>query len=94
VNTPERAAAKRALEEFYGADVPDSTVDRVTVHDLDNDDDLVHPSFQGAIMIRRWVTLVGALVVLAVSPALLTHPARLEHAAYRIVERAYGRTPE
>ena len=43
MNTPERAAAKRALEEFYGADVPDSTVDRVTVRDLDNDDDLVHP---------------------------------------------------
>lgn len=37
----ERAATKRALEDFYGAEVPDSTVDRVTM--VDRDADLVHP---------------------------------------------------
>lgn len=36
-----RNAAKRAaLEDFYGADVPDSTVARVMVRDTD---DPVHP---------------------------------------------------
>ncbi|CAN7265944.1 hypothetical protein LJR186_001214 [Microbacterium foliorum] len=37
----ERAARKRALEDFYGAEVPDSTVDRVIM--VDRDAELVHP---------------------------------------------------
>ncbi len=36
-----RDAKKRALEEFYGGEVPDSTVERVIV--LDARPDLVHP---------------------------------------------------
>lgn len=35
-----RDAKRRALEEFYGGEVPDSTVDRVIMLD---DVDLVHP---------------------------------------------------
>lgn len=35
----ERAAKRRSLEDFYGAEVPDSTVDRVIVVDADQ----VHP---------------------------------------------------
>ncbi|WP_433584565.1 hypothetical protein [Microbacterium hydrocarbonoxydans] len=35
-----RDAKRRALEEFYGGEVPESTVERVTVLDAD---DLVHP---------------------------------------------------
>jgi hypothetical protein len=31
----ERDAAKRALEDFYGGEVPDSTVDRVIVIDVE-----------------------------------------------------------
>ncbi|MEV4737169.1 MULTISPECIES: hypothetical protein [unclassified Microbacterium] len=34
-----RDAKRRALEDFYGGEVPDSTVDRVVVLDAD---DLVH----------------------------------------------------
>lgn len=34
-------AKKRALEEFYGGEVPESTVARVIMRDAD--DDLVHP---------------------------------------------------
>lgn len=37
---PGRAAKKRALEEFYGAEVPDSTADRVVMRDAA---DPVHP---------------------------------------------------
>lgn len=36
----ERSAKRRALEEFYGGEVPASTVDRVIVLDTD---ELVHP---------------------------------------------------
>jgi len=36
----ERDAKRRALEEFYGGEVPDSTVDRVVMRD---EPDLVHP---------------------------------------------------
>lgn len=35
-----RAAKRRELEEFYGGEVPDSTVDRVSVSEFV---DLVHP---------------------------------------------------
>jgi len=45
-------------------------------------------------MIRRWVTLVGAVLILGICPVLLTHPVRLEAAARSIVARAYGNTPE
>lgn len=37
----ERAAKRRALEDFYGGEVPVSTVDRVIVRDLDDIDDQV-----------------------------------------------------
>ncbi|MDR6868468.1 hypothetical protein J2Y69_003084 [Microbacterium resistens] len=36
----EWSAKRRALEEFYGGEVPDSTVERVVMLDAD---DLVHP---------------------------------------------------
>ncbi len=39
--SPGRVAKKAALEDFYGGEVPASTVDRVIVRDLD--DDLTHP---------------------------------------------------
>lgn len=39
-NPDELDAKRRALEEFYGGDVPESTVERVIVLDAG---DLVHP---------------------------------------------------
>lgn len=36
----EHAAKRRALEDFYGAEVPESTVERVIMRDHD---ELVHP---------------------------------------------------
>ncbi|WP_144795712.1 hypothetical protein [Microbacterium paludicola] len=38
----ERAAKKRALEEFYGGEVPDSTVARVIMRDV-GEPNRVHP---------------------------------------------------
>lgn len=33
----ERAAKRQALEDFYGGEVPDSTVDRIDVRDIGPD---------------------------------------------------------
>lgn len=41
--SPGHAAKKRALEDFYGGEVPESTVRRVIVRDVTPD--LVHPFF-------------------------------------------------
>lgn len=41
VHDPVSVAKTQALEDFYGGEVPESTVARVIVRDLD--DDHVHP---------------------------------------------------